>query len=182
MITCKWFVCCEIARVWRNGRGEKLSHEDRNRSCEENMEDWKVGRLADDEAARGEDVLGVEGGFEAEHEGEVRAGRAPNVEGAPRRSIRGTKSVFEFGGAPEERCVGVFFLAEMEDGGGGCSEMREGVRTIRRGQKSEVNDAGGAGDEGVRESRLIGDGAELREEAGEAVREVNDFKNAGGGR
>lgn len=70
--------------------------------------------LRGNKSARGESVLGVEGGFEAAHEGEVGARRSPDVDGA-----------LEGGWAPRKRSGGVFRGAERKNGRRSFREAKE---------------------------------------------------------
>ncbi len=88
----------------------------------------------------------VEGGFETAHEDEIGAGRAPDVDGA-----------LEGGGAPEEYGGGIFFCAQLEDGGSDFGEAADGIGVIASREQGEIWRAGGAGDEGVREAAAFGD-------------------------
>src|SRR6266567_4121539 len=99
-----------------------------------------------DQAGGGEDVVWVEGGFETALEDEIGAGRAPDVDGA-----------LEGGGAPEEYGGGIFFCAQLEDGGSDFGEAADGIGVIASREQGEIECAAGAGYEGVREAGAFGD-------------------------
>ena len=124
-----------------------------------------------DEAAGSENVLGVEGGFEAEHEGEIGARRSPYVDGA-----------LESGWAPRKRGGGVLGSAERKKARNGFGEALKRSRVLGLREQSKVEDAARTGENGVRERSLVSEREQLLKEHGEAGGESRDFENGGGGR
>ena len=114
--------------------------------------------------------MGVEGGFEAAHEGEVRPRRPQDVDGALQRCR-----------APRKSGRSVYGCAERKDARGGFGEMLERGRVVGIGEQCKVEDAAGAGEDGMRERSLVGDGAQPLEKWCEAGGESGDFENGGGG-
>lgn len=96
--------------------------------------------------------MGIEGRFEAAHEGEVRTRRAPNVDGA-----------LESGWAPRERGEGVFGSAEREDTRGSVSEVLDRGGVVRVGEQSKIEDSASACENRVGERSLVGERAQLLE-------------------
>ena len=73
----------------------------------------------------------------------------------------------------------MFRGAEREDGGGHFSESIERGCAIRWRQKSEVDDAAGAREKGVRERGLIGEDAQVFEKRGDVAGKKADSENGG---
>lgn len=113
--------------------------------------------------------MGVEGGFEAAHEGEVGARWSPNADGA-----------LESGWAPRERSGGAFRGAERKDVRGGFAEALEERWIARVREKSKVEYPAGPGESGMRKRSTVGEDLQLLEKCGEASGESGDFENGRG--
>ena len=126
--------------------------------------------------------MGVEGGFEAAHENDVgasdgRARRRKMPTGNRRYKIRAPNidMAFELSRAPRERGKGIFRGAEREDGRSDLGEAIERGGGVCRRKKRKVEDAAGAGEDGVGERGLVGECVQLPEKRGETSGESRDF-------
>jgi len=146
--------------------------------------------LQRNESAGSKNVLRVEGGFEAAHENDVgardgRARRRKMPAGSRRHKIR-TPNIdvaFELSRAPSESGGGALRGAEREDRRGDFGEAIErGGGSVCRRKKGKVENATGAGEDGVRERSLVGECMQLPEKRGEASGESRDFENGSRGR
>jgi hypothetical protein len=66
--------------------------------------EFRLGRRGS-EAARGKDGLGVEGGFEAAHEGEIERRSTPEVDGKSLAAVRDADNALPIGRGKEKRGV-----------------------------------------------------------------------------
>lgn len=141
----------------------------------------------DEKAARGEEVLRVERGFEAAHESEAR--KRHRLAGGRRHRIKtpDVRFTFELCGAPRESGVCIFRSAQGEDGRGGFSEAMErgGRRSTRLPggwQESKVDHPTGAREHGMSKRGLIGKCSQVLNKQGKAAWRNCDFENSGFGR
>src|SRR5713226_7392038 len=125
------------------------------------------------DAAGGEDVLWVEGGFEAAHEGEIGRRWTPEVDGKSLAAVRDTDNALPGGWGEQKRGVvptrvgPVSWVANCiaKLDGGECDTP--GVYLIGgSGEQGEIDGAAGAGDERVGQGVPIGDLLQSREERG----------------
>ena len=90
--------------------------------------------------------------------------RAPNIDMA-----------FELSRAPKEIGGGALLGAEREDGGSNLGKAIERGGGVCGRKKGKVEDAAGAGEDGVGERGLVGECVQLPEKRGETRGESRDF-------
>jgi hypothetical protein len=89
---------------------------------------------------------------------------------------------FELSRAPKEIGGGALLGAEREDGGSNLGKAIERGGGVCGRKKGKVEDAAGAGEDGVGERGLVGECVQLPEKRGETSGESRDFENGSSGR
>jgi len=124
-----------------------------------------------EEAAGGEDVLRVEGGFEAAHQGEIGAWRSPNV---------GT--VLAGWWNKEKRSTATRSGNHIKDLRDASRESHSSVFVRNGGEQGEIDDAACAGHERMGKGGTIGDLAQACEQGGMMTGKNADLENGRRGR
>ena len=99
----------------------------------------------------------VEGGFETALEGEVRLAWTADVEAPSRGNIRDAKSAFQGERGEEQHRVAFDGRGALEDLDCGLGKAADCIIVCGSREQGEIERAGGAGDEGVREAGAFGD-------------------------
>jgi hypothetical protein len=141
------------------------------------------------EATGGEDVLRVEGGFEAVHEGEIAGRSTPKVDGKSLATVRDGDNALPIGRGEKERGVAptrvglVSWVADCIAKLDGCEgDMAGAYLTGGSGEQGQIDGAVGAGDECVGQGVPIGDLLQACQEGGVVAGKNADLENHGGRR